>query len=864
MRKTLTAIFAFTLLFVAVSDLSAQKTAKSRINPFVEKDKTMAFAETHAYSDGNGVWFKWSMANDNAVLGFDIFRLTSTGREQVNPSVLIAGQMDRGFYFQDGQYSDVFEIEGIRYDGTRFTSQRFTTEFVSRLIDVAGRSAEDLATSTSNGDIETTTLVLPKDLQNEVGKSRQQSDLAMQRFLATQVGVKIGIRTDGLYRVMKADLLAAGFDVAGDPTKWQLFGNGAEQAIIVGPSANYIEFYAKAINTIESDTRYYFLINGATAGKRIGTRVSRPVGSPVIAKNYQNEYKYSQKRSYISDILNGDAENYWGAIITNSTAPAASVTFNVTGIDTTSTKSQLQVSLQGFSTTQHAVNVSLNGNALGVITGNFTNPFSSDFLIQTSFLVEGVNTLTFNTTTAGDLVLFDSVKVNYARRFAADQNRTAFFTTGYRRSTVTGFTTQNIRLFDTTTEGEPVQVTDLSISPNGPTFDLSLPAYRSRVFYAMEDTAFLTPASIIPNYASSLATPGHTSDFLIVSHGDLLTQAEAWANYRRGQGITAEVVDIADVFDEFNFGMAGSAPLSAFLNYAKTNWQTPPRYVLFLGDGSYDPKNYENRGFQNMVPVKMITTVYTETGSDEALADFNGDGLAEMAVGRIPAKLPIEVTNALAKVMAFETPAMQNINRGAIFAYDVPNGYDFNAMSHILAAELPVGVPKTFVSRGLPPPNEMIADPAAQGLLVGAVNGGKYLVNFSGHGTTGAWVNTGFFSVQNFNGAAGFPQVSNASAQSLWVMLTCLNGYFMNPFNDSLSEVMLKSTNGGSVANWASTGKTTPDIQLVMGQRFFNKIGGGTVPRIGDLIMDAKTTIPGGSDVRLSWALMGDPMLKVR
>lgn len=59
-----------------------------------------------------------------------------------------------------------------------------------------------------------------------------------------------------------------------------------------------------------------------------------------------------------------------------------------------------------------------------------------------------------------------------------------------------------------------------------------------------------------------------------MSHGDLLTQAETWANYRRAQGVTAEVVDIADVFDEFSFGMAGSAPLTAFLNYAKTNWQT--------------------------------------------------------------------------------------------------------------------------------------------------------------------------------------------------------------------------------------------------------------------------------------------------
>ena len=48
------------------------------------------------------------------------------------------------------------------------------------------------------------------------------------------------------------------------------------------------------------------------------------------------------------------------------------------------------------------------------------------------------------------------------------------------------------------------------------------------------------------------------------------------------------------------------------------------------------------------------------------------------------------------------------------------------------------------------------------------------------------------------------------------------------------------------------------------GKSVFLKMGQGTIPRLGDLINDAKTTIPGGMDVKLSWVLFGDPMLKVR
>jgi hypothetical protein len=49
-----------------------------------------------------------------------------------------------------------------------------------------------------------------------------------------------------------------------------------------------------------------------------------------------------------------------------------------------------------------------------------------------------------------------------------------------------------------------------------------------------------------------------------------------------------------------------------------------------------------------------------------------------------------------------------------------------------------------------------------------------------------------------------------------------------------------------------------------MGKRFYNQIGLGNITRMGDLIIDAKTVVPGGSDVRESWVLLGDPMLKVR
>jgi hypothetical protein len=333
----------------------------------------------------------------------------------------------------------------------------------------------------------------------------------------------------------------------------------------------------------------------------------------------------------------------------------------------------------------------------------------------------------------------------------------------------------------------------------------------------------------------------------------MMDQANAWANYRRSQGISVVVTESSEIYDEFNYGVFSSDAVKVFLAYATDNWQTPPAYVLLLGDASFDSRNYQGTGYWNMVPTKFVDTIFSEVGSDEALADFNGDGLSELAIGRIPTRIPQDAADILARQITWEAALPANpLSRGNVFAFDLPNGYDFEGMSIRMRDQLPAGTPSTMVSR---------ASATAQADLMTALNTGPYLVNYSGHGSTGVWASTGFFGIANV------PQLVNSpSSRPIYTMLTCLNGYFMNLTNDSLAELLIKSPNGGAISAWASTGETTPDVQEIMGLRFYNQIGSGpaSLNRLGDLIKDAKTVIPGGSDVRLSWALIGDPMLKVR
>jgi hypothetical protein len=199
---------------------------------------------------------------------------------------------------------------------------------------------------------------------------------------------------------------------------------------------------------------------------------------------------------------------------------------------------------------------------------------------------------------------------------------------------------------------------------------------------------------------------------------------------------------------------------------------------------------------------------------------------------------------------------MQSFARGAVFANDGPDGYDFQSMNQIIRNELPPAptMQAIMVSRGSNPGS---TDPNAQAALLNALGTGPYIVNYAGHGSGGLWASPDFFGIPNVAQIA-------PSNQSIYTMLTCLNGYFIRPNAACLAETLLKSTGRGAVVAWASAEKTTPDIQLIMGQRFYNQLNAGTLKRMGDLVRDAKLQIPGGSDVRFSWALLGDPALQVR
>ena len=843
---------------------STQLKAATKKQPVLPDVTT--FGTVSAYSDGSGVWLSWQMDAEVGNICFYIYRLGKGGPELLSPDKQISGSAIHGrevpsygqtyeFFDAAGRYDSAYYIEALSLTGQKTRTAQFYAQYVSNLADASKRSREEMEQRglTQSAVLEQSALAYTKDIILESETTTLVPDPATHRFVISQPGVaRIGVKGEGLVRVSRAQLEAAGFDATTDSSLWQLYVEGVEQPMIIGAGGTYIEFYGKGTDTVETDIRKYYLLNGTSAGKRIESRVAHTNTSTVVTPSYSQTFIKKERNNYVDDVINGDLENYWGR---GFGTLLSTLNFNLSGVDFGSPNATVNMRFQGYSDTTHVVEVTLNDQVLGNVTTGSTSGqinFNGTFPILTSLLREGANTVKFRSIgPSGDFNFFDTISISFNRKYLADQNKVFFYTQNYRKAKLDGFTSSNVRVFDITRDGEPVLMTNLTFEQNGATYGADMPAARGRSFYAVEDSAILAPESVTANNPELIGIPTNGADLVVISYKDLLPQAQVWADYRASQGTSVKVVEVSDIYDEFNFGSLSSNSIRSFLQYAYQNWQNPPEYVLLVGDGSWDSRNYEGLGNWNFVPSKMVSTVHTDTVSDEALADFNNDGLSELAIGRIAARTSTQVTTMYNKTVLWESLPQNWPDRGAVFAYDFDSGYPFSLMSLNLRNQIP-GVPSTFVFRG--------EANAIANLHAALANGGtgRYIVNYSGHGTAGSWGgNPTFFNV--FSVA----QLSDHNP-AIYTMLTCLNGYFHWLYNPSFAEVLTNTPNKGAVVAWASTGLTTPDIQEQMATRYYQKLNTGTLTKMGDLVKDAKTVVDGGTDVRLSWVLIGDPMLKVR
>jgi Peptidase family C25/Carboxypeptidase regulatory-like domain len=833
-----------------------------------------------AASYRDGVAINWESGFEVDNLGYQLYREKNGQREEVTQGVVAGSalkvgpqrKLTAGYSYQwfdkDGSADAAYYLEAIDLNGERsLTGPIYAVRGQGQSPHAQKRAAllSEVNEGAAINSPERFEQNFPASMakpdrtsanDGSVDEVPQPQPAVAAASLATGAAVKISVSTSGWYRVTQSELVAAGLDANSDARRLQLFVDNQEIPMVVNANGgrfaagDSIEFYGQALDTLSTDTHVYWLINGSSSGKRITRpKASKPNNqdwTPLVGGSFAMTVTRADKLIYFSSLLNGEASNIFGPAITSNPATQS---LTVNNLDASSTQAQLSVTLQGVNDVAHEVQVQLNGSPVGTVSFTGRQHPAQSFTVSRALLHEGTNTVTLSGAGGGpDVSLVDSVSLTYAHSYRADNNALRFSVAAGQTIIVSGFTSAAIRVIDITNPAAPIEnAPQISAMNGGYAFKLQTSGAGTRTFMALTDDLASHPAALLANQPANLmALPA--ADLLIVTYKDFRSSVEPLAAQRRSEGLTVSVVDIEDVYDEFSFGAHSPQALRDYLDYTNSHG-TRPRYLLLVGDSSWDPRNSLQQGFGDFVPTKLIDTVYLETASDDWLSDFDGDGIADIATGRLPVRTAAEATLMVNKILAFEQERQNAAPlRGALLVSDS----GFESESSATAALLPSGMSVTTINRA-----DVGSDDLMRTQIVNNLNTGPLVANYFGHGSVTVWTGAGLLDSDLAT------SLTNDNRPTLFVLMTCLNGYSHDAYIDSLGESLLKAPQGGAMAVWASSGFTESDPQFVMSSQFYRSLFSSTNVRLGDAFKPAKATIS-DPDVQRTWLLLGDPSMRLR
>lgn len=373
---------------------------------------------------------------------------------------------------------------------------------------------------------------------------------------------------------------------------------------------------------------------------------------------------------------------------------------------------------------------------------------------------------------------------------------------------------------------------------------------------------FLRSPMIEIDHPSRLSDSIDQRDYFIIAHGSLAKAAEPLAEFHRQRGMTTEVVDVQDIYDEFNFGIEHPRAIRDFLAHALDNRTAPaPSHVLLVGDANWYVKEQANASAErgrndqrSLIPTWQLRSRDGPAASDNAFVTLTGDDVyPDMAIGRLPANNASEAEAMVEKTIAY----MQNPTPGAWRSRVVlvsDSERNLSARNDQLAKRAEDGGLQAV---------ELLSSadddgPRHQARLRSSIDEGMLVLHFFGHGGRYMWQtapsrggNTGnLFDMEDLD------QLAPNTRLPIVLSMSCNTGPFDHPAVDSLAEKFVRMNDRGAVAVLAASARNSPSL------KFTNALLQGILDEstLGQAVQGAKSARQ-HPDAALLYNLLGDPAL---
>ena len=272
---------------------------------------------------------------------------------------------------------------------------------------------------------------------------------------------------------------------------------------------------------------------------------------------------------------------------------------------------------------------------------------------------------------------------------------------------------------------------------------------------------------------------GEQGPMLIISYGDFMDEMQTFVDWKNYKGIPTEMVDIADVGDVDDIAQL----------VEDQYYENGIAFVLLVGD------------IDQIETIRRSDGAGSNSPSDNSLTFVAGnDFYPDLIIGRFSAETGEQVETMINRTIGYEMdpdPAADWYKKGSGFASNQGPGddgeYDDEHLDNIRELLLAY----TYIEV------DQIYDPdgtVAQGEA--AINEGRSIVNYTGHGSNGSWGNGCPMNNTNVNGL-----VNTGMWPFIW-SVACVNGEFNN--GTCFAETWLRATDSdgnptGAIATLMST-----------------------------------------------------------
>ncbi len=653
---------------------------------------------------------------------------------------------------------------------------------------------------------------------------------------AALLALRLHLPAEAAYELTAADLKAAGYPVEQlSPANFRLFWRGQPQPLQVESAGEdfRLRFWGRSGDSAYTpETIYILRYDDSLPAASIPTVELPAVGAP--SDIYTATVHAEQNQLYAPQPAEGD-HWFWQAV------PAKkSQAFEIHLAQPVSGAAHLRLALWSGTEAQqspdHHLTVKLNGAPLLDVTWDGAGRQLFEALIPAGVLLDGKNTL--EATLPGDTgVVAERTYINwweirYPRRAAAQNDALALEGNGAAVK-AEGFGGA-VTIWDVT-----VPTSTLRIASDSASFQTQ----GGHRYWLAGPQGFAKPARLeplveLPDLSGAL--------YLAVGAADLLPPLQPMLQEHSAHGLPAVAVPLQAVYDQFGAGYPEPEAIHRLLAQVK------PQYALLVGDYTYDPYGYTVPPEANRLPGYFIQTTFGgQTISDLPYAQINEDPWPDLALGRLPARTPAEVTVWARKTLAY---AQQTDLAWRTRVLAIADGQEasFGSDAQIFLDQF-----SPAFSTGLYSPAAGVTDANAK--VIDYFAAGYGIIGYFGHGSINMWGKDRIFNTED---AA---KLTNGAHLPVVINMNCLTGLFTHPKVASLAETLLWQEAGGASLVMAPTSLTLPNDQALLSGAFAEALSADPQASLGQAFLAAQRKIPleqpGANEVLMTFLLFGDPAL---